>query len=138
MAIIGNDHTVLLVRDIDDAIANWRDGMGLSLSHRVDHEDGGLSQAFFSLNDGTFIELIAPLGDASPLHEALGARGEGVHVIALAVDDLDATTRELQQHGAQLIGAGTERVFVHPKSANGVMIQLWPKDRPHRWRDGNL
>ena len=43
---------------------------------------------------------------------------------------------ELQARGVQLVGAGTPQVFIHPKSAHGVMIQLWPKDRPHRWRDG--
>ena len=62
--------------------------------------------------------------------------GEGVHVLALAVDDLEASVAALQAEGVQLVGAGTPQVFIHPKSAHGVMIQLWPKDRPHRWRDG--
>ncbi len=136
MAIVGHDHTVLLVRDIDAGIVNWRDRIGLSLDHRVDHADGGISQAFFCLDDGTFIELIAPLGEASPLNEVLDSRGEGIHVMALAVDDLDETVAALEAGGARLVGVGTPRVFIHPSSTNGVMIQLWSKDRPHRWRDG--
>ena len=134
MAIVGNDHTVLLVRDIEVAVATWRDGFGMTLSHRVDYVEGGLAQAFFTLDDGTFIELIAPLDAASPINGVLESRGEGVHVVALAVDDLDATVEAMQNAGVVLIGVGSQRVFIHPKSANGVMIQLWPKDRPHRWR----
>ena len=51
-------------------------------------------------------------------------------------DYLTTYIAELQAQGVQLVGAGTPQVFIHPKSAHGVMIQLWPKDRPHRWRDG--
>ena len=58
-------------------------------------------------------------------------------MLALAVDDLDESVAALQQQQVQLIGVGTPQVFIHPRSAHGVMIQLWPKDRPHRWRDSN-
>ena len=58
-------------------------------------------------------------------------------MLALAVDDLDESVAALQQQQVQLIGVGTPQVFIHPRSAYGVMIQLWPKDRLHRWRDSN-
>ncbi|MED5347935.1 MAG: hypothetical protein VYE01_08260 [Pseudomonadota bacterium] len=58
-------------------------------------------------------------------------------MLALAVDDLDESVAALQQQQVQLIGVGTPQVFIHPRSAHGVMIQLWPKDRPHRWRDSS-
>ena len=136
MAIVGTDHTVMLVQDIDAAIVTYRDRLGLDVSHRVDHMEAGIRQAFFSLPDRTFIELIAPAGENSRFESVLNEHGEGVHVLALAVDDLEASVAELQAQGVQLVGAGTPQVFIHPKSAHGVMIQLWPKDRPHRWRDG--
>lgn len=135
MSISETDHIVIVVEDIDEGIRNWRDRFGLPLSHTVDHVEVGIRQAFFSLRDGSFIELVAPTHDDSPIAGVLSARGEGVHVVALKVDDLDATTQTLQERGVKLIGVGTPQVFVHPKSANGVLIQLWPKDRPHRWRD---
>ena len=137
MAIVGTDHTVMLVQDIEAGITTYRDHLGLELSHTVDHIEAGISQAFFALADGTFLELIAPAGDNSRFDKVLNDNGEGVHVLALAVDDLDESVAALQQQQVQLIGAGTPQVFIHPRSAHGVMIQLWPKDRPHRWHDSN-
>jgi len=135
MSITSTDHIVIVVADIEDGIRNWRDDFGLPLSHTVDQEEAGIRQAFLSLDDGTFIELIGPSGDDSPIAGTLESRGEGVHVVALTVDDLDATVESLQERGVNLIGVGSPQVFIHPKSANGVMVQLWPRDRPHRWRD---
>jgi len=134
MSITETDHIVIVVKDIEEGIRNWRDGLGLSLSHTVDQADADIRQAFFSLQDGTFIELIAPAHDDSPVAGIVASRGEGVHVVALTVDDLDVTIETLQERGVKLIGVGTPQVFIHPKSANGVMIQLWPKDRAHRWK----
>ncbi|MEM8767746.1 MAG: VOC family protein [Pseudomonadota bacterium] len=129
------DHIVLAVRDIEEGISNWRDRLGMPLSHRADLDDAGVRQAFFSLQDGTFIELIAPMSDSSPLADLLARRGEGIHVLALRVDDLDSTVARLQDEGVRLSGVGTPQVFVHPSESNGVLVQLWPEDRPHRWRD---
>ena len=134
MSITETDHVVIAVADIDAGIRNWRDGLGLKLSHTAELPDAGIRQAFFLLEDGSFIELIAPTTDSSPIAGILAKRGEGVHVLALTVDDMDSTIQELQERGVTLIGLGTAQVFVHPESANGVMIQLWPKDRPHRWQ----
>jgi methylmalonyl-CoA epimerase len=130
----GQDHVVLVVADIETAIEKWRDQLGLPLHHLVTHEEHGLQQAFFPLADGTFIELIAPTNEESPVAKILKEKGEGLHVLAMQVDDLESSVKRFQENGVELIGAGTDRVFIHPQSANGIMIQLWPKDRPHRWR----
>ena len=129
------DHIVLVVANIESAIEKWRDQLGLPLKHFVTHEEYGISQAFFPLADGTFIELIASTREDSRVAEILKEKGEGIHVLAMQVDDLESSVKQLLDNGVELIGVGTERVFIHPDSANGVMIQLWPKDRPHRWRD---
>jgi len=134
VTLTGTDHLVLLVADIEAGVRTWRDDLGLRLTHRADLPEAGMAQAFFLLDDGTFIELIAPASDSSPLNAALESRGEGVHVMAMKVDDLDAAVAELKARGVRLIGEGTPQVFIHPKSANGVMVQLWPSDRPHRWQ----
>lgn len=136
--LLGQDHIVLVVADIESAIVKWRDQLGLPLQYRVTHEEHGISQAFFPLADGTFMELIAPTNEDSRVAEILAEKGEGMHVLAMQVDDLESSVKQLQDNGVQLLGAGTERVFILPESANGVMIQLWPKDRPHRWRDRPL
>ena len=134
MTLLGTDHLVIAVNDIDAGISNWRDKLGLKLSHRASVAGAGLEQAFFKLADNTFVELIAPADNESALAKTLEARGEGVHVLAMKVADLDEAIESLQRRGVRLIGVGSSQVFIHPKSANGVMIQLWPIDRPHRWQ----
>ncbi len=132
---LGQDHLVLVVADMESAIEKWRDRLGLPLAHCVDLEEHGIQQAFFTLADNTFVELLAATNEKSRVAQILKEKGEGIHVIAMQVADLDAAVTQLQTNGVELIGAGSDRVFIHPDSANGVMIQLWPKNRPHRWRD---
>ncbi len=128
------DHIVLLVGDIDEAIATW-EKLGFKLSYRVHLDDVGLAQAFFILADGTFIELIAPTVQDNIYAEMLRQKGEGLRLLSFRVDDLDQAVADLLQKGVTLRGVGTPRVFIEPESASGMLIQLWPKDRPHRWRD---
>jgi methylmalonyl-CoA/ethylmalonyl-CoA epimerase len=133
MATSGVDHLVVLVKDIQASIETWQK-LGFTLSHQAEVETVGIHQAFFLLEDGGFIELIAPSTDASPIAKTLAARGEGIHTVALKVDDLDNTVAALTAQGFELLGVGTPEVFIHPRSANGVRIQLWPRERPHRWQ----
>jgi methylmalonyl-CoA/ethylmalonyl-CoA epimerase len=133
--ICGIDHVVIAVRDIDAGIAAWRDGLGLELSHRASHPEAGLEIAFFTLADGSFLELVSPTSE-TPLFHYLRDNNEGVRLVCLQVDDLDETVAALTRTGVALDGVGTDRVFVRPEAASGVILQLWPKDRPHRWRDG--
>lgn len=135
MTFLAQDHIVLIVADIEVAISQWQDRLGMPLSYRIDHDDHGIRQAFFSLADNTFIELIAPTDENSRVAKLLEEKGgEGLHLLALQVEDLDAAVQGFDERGVTLIGKGTDGVFIHPDSASGVMIQLWPKDRPHRWR----
>lgn len=135
MSMTAIDHIVLLVRDIDEAIETW-ERLGFKLSYRVHLDDVGLAQAFFILVDGTFIELIAPTVQDNIYAEILREKGEGLRLLSFRVDDLDVAVAELLEKGVVLRGVGTPRVFIEPESASGMLIQLWPKDRPHRWRDG--
>jgi methylmalonyl-CoA epimerase len=135
MTISGIDHVVLLVSDIEEGIRTWQQKLGLTLGHRVDLQSAGIQQAFFPMSDGTFIELVSPADEHSELSAILKTRGEGLQVLAMRVDDLQDTTEQLSKRGVKLVGAGTQQVFIHPKSAGGILIQLWPKERPHRWRD---
>ena len=127
MGFTGVDHIVVRVRDIDEGIATYRDGLGLELDHTDEHEALGIKQAFFNLSDGSFIELVAPTSPESAVGRALEGRGEGIHTIALAVDNLDETVERLKAGGARLLGEGGPQVFIHPKSAHGVLVQLSPK-----------
>jgi len=127
MGIKGVDHIVVRVKNIDEGISTYRDKLGMALERTAESEAIGIKQAFFPFDDGGFLEVVAPLGADSPVGKAIESRGEGVHTVSLAVDDLEATIKAMQEAGVQLIGVGSPQVFVHPKSAHGLLIQLTEK-----------
>jgi methylmalonyl-CoA/ethylmalonyl-CoA epimerase len=128
MAITGFDHVVVRVRDIDEGIATYRDALGLHLERTAESEALGIKQAFFPFADGGFLEVVAPTSPESAVGRAIEGRGEGIHTLAVAVDDLQATVAQLKEGGANLIGEGGPQVFVHPKSAHGVLVQLTQRE----------
>jgi len=127
MALTGFDHVVVRVKDFDAGVATYRDGLGLELERTAESEALGIKQAFFQLPDGGFLEVVAPTNPESAVGRAVEGRGEGIHTFAMAVDDLGATVESLKANGVQLIGEGGPQVFVHPKSAHGVLLQLSEK-----------
>ena len=127
MALSAFDHLVVRVDNIDEGIATYRDELGLKLDRRDKSEALGIKQAFFNLPGGGFIELVAPTDPQSAVGQALDKRGEGIHTVAFAVDDLAATCESLKAKGTRLIGEGGPQVFVHPKSTHGVLLQLSEK-----------
>jgi methylmalonyl-CoA/ethylmalonyl-CoA epimerase len=93
-------------------------------------EDQDVKTAFLPLGD-TRLELLEPLSAEGPVGRFLGRRGEGVHHLCFAVDDIRAALARCREAGATLIdeeprmGAGRKWVaFVHPKDTHGVLIEL--------------
>ena len=127
MTLAAFDHLVVRVGDIDEGIATYRDTLGLTLDRTEESEALGIKQAFFNLPGGGFIEVVAPTDPQSAVGQALDKRGEGMHTVAFAVDDLEAACATLKAGGARLIGEGGSQVFVHPKSTHGVLLQLGEK-----------
>ena len=124
MALTGVHHVVVRVKDFEAGVATWRDAIGLPLERTAESAQLGIKQAFFPLGDGGFLEVVAPTSPQSAVGRALDSRGEGIHTLAMSVDDLPKTVASLKAKGVVLIGEGTPQVFIHPKSANGVLIQL--------------
>ena len=119
MAFKGVDHIVVRVGDLEAAITNYTKILGIEPDRQ--HSDVlKADQAFYHFGDGTFLELITPTEDDSPLAGPLAKKGDGIHTVAFAVDDQKETAAELDRKGVRVIG-GT---FVHPAEANGVMVQL--------------
>ncbi len=127
MALTGFDHLVVRVKDIEEGIATYRDGLGLELERTDESEALGIKQAFFQLPGGGFIEIVAPTDPESAVGRALESRGEGIHTMAMEVDDLEGTVAAMRDAGIRLIGEGGPQVFVHPKSTHGILLQLTPK-----------
>jgi len=124
MAFTGMHHVVVRVKDFEAGIVTWRDALGLALERTAESEALGIKQAFFALPDGGFVEVVAPTNAESAVGRAVASRGEGIHTLAMSVDDLPGTVAALESKGVQLIGKGSPQVFIHPKSANGVLVQL--------------
>ncbi len=128
MAMQSVHHLVIRVEDMEAGIKNWRDNLGLTLDRTSESEALGVKQAFFNLPDGGFIELVSPLTDDSAVGKAIASRGEGLHMISMDVADLDATVKDYESRGVKLMGVGSPQVFIHPKSANGIMFAIRQAD----------
>jgi methylmalonyl-CoA/ethylmalonyl-CoA epimerase len=132
MAVVKRiDHVAILVDDLDKTLAFWRDGLGMEMSHMEDVPAEKSMVAFLPVG-GSEVELVKPTTDDSGLSRYLEKRGPGMHHICLEVDDIEGMLESLKQKGIQLInetpmtGSGGKRyAFVHPKSANGVMVELY-------------
>jgi len=127
MTFKGVHHVVIRVKDLQSGIETWRDKFGLTLDRTMESEKLGIKQAIFNLENGGFIEIVAPLNDSSVVGKAIESRGEGLHTISMEVEDLGETVAELEKNGVILIGKEEPQVYIHPKSANGILVQLYQK-----------
>jgi methylmalonyl-CoA/ethylmalonyl-CoA epimerase len=125
------DHIAILVDDLDKTVSFWRDGLGMELTH-VEDVPAEKSMVAFLPVGGSEIELVKPTTDDSGLARYLEKRGPGMHHVCLEVDDIEAMLADLKAKGIQLINetpmtglGGRKYAFIHPKSANGVMVELY-------------
>lgn len=125
----GVDHVVVAVKDLDAAVGRYEAIYGTAVSDRNENAAAGMKMAFFRFGD-SYVELVSNLGDEGPIAQRLASRGEGVHLIAMKVDDLDKTLADLREKGVRLVGdpgpgnAVRGQVFVHPAETGGVLTQL--------------
>ncbi len=130
------NHLGIATHGIDDALKFWQDALGLENINTEIVEDQKVRIAMLPIGESR-IELLEPTSEDSPISKFLAKRGGGIHHIAVEVDDIVAALSKLRSAGARLIDE-TPRVgaegclvaFVHPSSANGVLLELveTPKD----------
>jgi methylmalonyl-CoA/ethylmalonyl-CoA epimerase len=125
------DHIGVVVNDLQIALSFWQDALGLDLTH-TDEVPAEHSLVAFLPAGGSEIELVKPTTEDSGLARYLEKRGPGMHHLCLEVDDLEGMLAQLKAKGILLInetpvsGAGGKKyAFVHPKSAGGVMVELY-------------
>ncbi len=123
-------HLGVAVASIDEALAFWRDGLGLDLGEIELVEDQGVRVAMLPIGESR-IELLEATGDETPVGKFIAKRGPGIHHLCVEVDDIEARLAELKARGVRLIdespriGAGGALVaFVHPAGTGGVLIEL--------------
>ncbi len=127
------DHIGIAVQDIHEALAFFEDALGLDLE-RIAVEEGGQTKIAFLPIGESDIELVEPQNPDSGVAKYMAKRGEGMHHICIEVDDIELALARLKEHGAQLIDEkprenahGQLLAFVHPKSAHGVLIELYQR-----------
>jgi lactoylglutathione lyase/methylmalonyl-CoA/ethylmalonyl-CoA epimerase len=130
------DHIAIIVRNIEQALVFYRDILGIMPGEIKEVPTEQVRIAFLPLGgpDGSEIELIEPTSTDSSLSKFLEKRGEGLHHICLEVDDIDSALLEMQEKGTPVldkqprIAAEGRAIFIHPKAANGVLLELVERD----------
>ena len=130
------DHVGIAVPDMDEAIAFYRDTLGMETVHEETNEEQGVREAMVRVGtaadgSGAMIQLLAPLDETSTIAKFLDRHGPGIQQLAYRVTDVEAVSETLRRRGVRLLydgprrGTGGSRVnFVHPKDAGGVLIEL--------------
>ena len=131
MTKIKLNHMALVVADLDKSLGFWRDDIGLpAVGEPQTVPDEAVSIAFLDLGNA-HLELIQPTTDDSGVAQYLEKRGPGLHHVCLQVPDIKAKTAELLEKGYDMINEtprerdGRRYAFVHPKSAGGVLLELY-------------
>ncbi len=131
MSVKRIDHIAVVVDDIDASLAFWRDALGLDMTHLEEVEEQESIVAFLPTG-GSEVELVKPTTETSGVARYLAKRGPGMHHICLEVDNLEEMLADMKANGVKLInetptiGAGGKKIaFVHPSSANGVLVELY-------------
>jgi methylmalonyl-CoA/ethylmalonyl-CoA epimerase len=124
------DHIGVAVEDLDAALALYEGTLGMPLVHRETVTEQGVEAVLLDVGDG-HVELLAPLGPDTPVGKFLAKKGPGLHHVAYAVTDIEATLASLKDAGVALIdetprvGIRQSRVaFVHPKSTGSVLTEI--------------
>jgi methylmalonyl-CoA/ethylmalonyl-CoA epimerase len=124
------DHVAIAVRDLAAVVEYYRATFGVEPVHREVVEKDGVEEVLLRVAD-SYVQLLTPVRDDSPVAKYLEKRGEGIHHVAYRVDDCGAALERVKREGHQVIdevprpgSRGTTVAFVHPKTAFGTLIEL--------------
>jgi methylmalonyl-CoA epimerase len=124
------DHIGVAVQDLDASLALYRDAFAMDVAHREIVSDQGVEAVLLDVGEN-HVELLAPLGEDTPVGRFLARQGPGLHHVAYQVSDIDATLRSLEQGGLPLIDEqarigirGSRVAFLHPRGTAGVLTEI--------------
>ena len=130
------DHVAIAVRDLEAAIDYYARVFGAEVDHREVVESDGVEEALLKVAD-SYVQLLTPTRDSSPVHAYLERRGEGIHHVAYRVADCAQALQAVKDAGGRVIdeqprpgSRGTTVAFVHPKGAFGTLIELVQEGGP--------
>jgi len=123
------DHIAIAVNDVESAAKQYQQALGVDKVIFETVESEGVKLAILKLENGR-IELMQPTRDDSPIKKFLEKKGEGLHHMALATNDIEKEYQRMEGCGIQFLGKirdgseGTKITFIHPKSLSGVLAEL--------------
>lgn len=124
------DHIGIAVNSIDEALKFWEGSLGIKCTGKETVADQKVTTAFLPIKDSE-IELLEATDPEGPIAKFIEKKGEGIHHIAIRVDNLEAALEEAKAKGLKLIdekprrGAGGAMIaFIHPKSTGGILLEL--------------
>jgi methylmalonyl-CoA epimerase len=124
------DHVAIAVQDLEAAIAYYAETFGATVAHRERIDSDGVEEALLKVAD-SYIQLLTPTSETSPVAKYLEKKGEGLHHVGYRVDDCAVALQSVKDHGGQVIddqprpgSRGTTVAFIHPKGAFGTLIEL--------------
>ena len=132
------DHVGIAVTDLAAARTLYEQVLGLEVTHEEVLEEQGVHELLLRAGEA-YVQLVAPLAPDSPVGKFLAKRGEGVHHVGYAVPDIAAALTDLRSRGFEVIepaprigSGGTTIAFLHPKSMQGVLVELVEEGSGHR------
>jgi methylmalonyl-CoA/ethylmalonyl-CoA epimerase len=126
------NHVAIAVENLQAAVAIYRDTLGAEVSEPLTQPEHGVTVVFITLPN-TKIELLEPLGNASPIAKFLERNADGgIHHVCYEVADIHAARERLQSQGARVLGDGQPKIgahgkpvlFLHPKDFCGTLVEL--------------
>jgi len=124
------DHVGIAVRDLDAAVGWYQRTFGARVAHRERIEADGVDEVLLAVG-GSYVQLLTPWREASPVARFLDRHGEGVHHVGYRVADCGAALEAVRAQGARVVdehprtgSRGTTVAFLHPKGAFGTLIEL--------------
>lgn len=130
-AIKSIHHVAVVVEDMEQSLAFWRDALGIELRELRDVPAEKSRVAFLPLA-GAEVELVMPTTDDSGIAKYLAKRGQGMHHLCLEVDDIQGMLAQLKAKNIRLINEeprlaadGKKYAFIHPESTGGVLVELY-------------
>jgi methylmalonyl-CoA/ethylmalonyl-CoA epimerase len=124
------DHVAIAVNDLEAAIDWYASVFGATVDHRERVESDGVEEALLKVAD-SYIQLLTPIRDDSPIAKYLANKGEGLHHVGYRVDDCAVALQAVKDAGGRVIdeaprpgSRGTTVAFVHPKTSFGTLIEL--------------
>lgn len=127
------DHLGIAVQSLDESLKFYHETLGLPVKGIEEVASQKIRVAFLPVGESKF-ELLEPTDPESPIAKFMEKKGPGIQHVALRVENIEAEIERLKAQGVQFIGdkptigaGGAKIIFIHPKSTNGVLLELCEK-----------